>query len=292
MSISIERECRRQAGLHCVRSGAKVGQACGCADRWNSGWFKGSELGQQQIHAVLPEIDNLMYRTQKSVSMLAVLSILSGCGGSQVFLQDPSIPEALIEKMPLKVAGRYPENFQHYVHEETVAGKEKWTIDLGKSHEMLFSQLFRSMFSEYQVIDADTDPRDLGLDAVIEPSVEAFEFSVPHQTKTDEFAVWIRYRIKVFDSQGNQIANWPISAYGKSQTTTMGGDAALRRAAVLAMRDAAALVIMQMDKSTGISKLGAARNPAPAVQPAEAPELQQDEMLQSTTVEESPDDPG
>lgn len=229
-----------------------------------------------------------MYRTEKSVAILAVLLIMSGCGGSQVVLHDPSIPEALIDKLPLKVAGRYPENFQHFIHEETVAGKEKWTIDLGKSHQMLFSQLFHSMFSDYQVIDADTDPRDMGFDAVIEPSVDAFEFSVPHQTKTEEFAVWIRYRIKIFDSEGNQIANWPISAYGKSQTTSLGGDAALRRAAVLAMRDAAALVIMQMDKATGISKLSAARNQPAVITPVAIPELQPDDVLQTTTAEEPP----
>lgn len=233
-----------------------------------------------------------MYRTQKYASILAIVSILSGCGGSQVTLKDPYIPEALIEKLPLRVAGRYPENFQHFIHEETVAGKEKWTFDLGRSHQILFSQLFRSMFTDYQVLDADADPRDMGLDAVIEPSIDAFEFSVPHQTQTDEFAVWIRYRIKIFDSEGNQIANWPISAYGKSQSTSLSGDAALRRAAVLALRDAAALVILQMDKATGISKLSAAYKPAPASTPVAVPELQLDEVLQTTTVEEPPDDPG
>jgi hypothetical protein len=190
--------------------------------------------------------------------------LLCACGGAQVKLADPTIPEPLIDKLPLSVAARYPENFEHFVHEERVIGKEKWTIDLGRSNGLLFTQLFGWMFTEFQVIDATTDPKELDIDALIEPSIDAFEFSVPEQSQSEDFAVWIRYRIKIFDAAGNQVANWPISAYGKSQTTTFGGDAALRRAAVLAMRDAAALVIMQMDKATGISKLSAAASPQSA----------------------------
>ena len=143
------------------------------------------------------------------------------------------------------------------------------------------------MFTEFSVIDAATDPSDLGIDALIEPSIDAFEFSVPNQSQTDDFAVWIRYRIKIFDKEGVQIANWPIAAYGKSLSTTFGGDAALQRAAELAMRDAAALIILQMDKATGISKLRAAQ----AQQSPEPPTTVPAQMdLQSTTAEAIPDE--
>jgi len=91
---------------------------------------------------------------------------------------------------------------------------------------------------------------------------------VPQQSQTDAFAVWIRYRLRIFDSAGTQVANWPIAAYGKSQASTFGRDQALRYAAVLAMRDAAALIILQMDKATGISKLRNSGNmpPGPALE--------------------------
>jgi hypothetical protein len=204
-------------------------------------------------------------------------------------VQNPSIPKPLIDQLQLSVAARFPASFDNFVHEEQVIGKEKWSIDLGASNRLLFTQLFGSMFTDFMVIDNDTDARNLPIDALIEPSIDAFEFSVPSQSQTDEFAVWIRYRIKIFDSEGVQIANWPIAAYGKSQTSTFGGDAALRRAAVLAMRDAAALIIMQMDKSTGISKLRAAsprsNSPPPTVIPVE-------ENMQTTATEDIPDDSG
>lgn len=204
-------------------------------------------------------------------------------------MQDPHIPVPLIDPLPLSVAARYPAAFDKFVHEEQVIGKEKWTIDLGASNRLLFTQLFGSMFTDFVVIDENTDPKSLSIDALIEPSIDAFEFSVPNQSQTDEFAVWIRYRIKIFDSEGIQIANWPIAAYGKSQTSTFGGDEALRRAAVLAMRDAAALIIMQMDKSTGISKLRDASARSTSVQSGVTPG---DENVQTTAAEDISDESG
>ena len=227
----------------------------------------------------------------KFVSVAIIVAALSGCS-TQVSLKDPTIPDPLIDKMPLSVAARFPETFEHFVHEEQVIGKKKWTIDLGRSNSMLFEKLFDSMFTEFAVLPADTEPRDLGIDALIEPSIDAFEFSVPNQSQTDAFAVWIRYRIKIFDGEGNQIANWPISAYGKSLSKGISNDDALRRAAVLAMRDAAALIILQMDKATGISALIDARQGSLAAQPPAIGVPAPDKTLQTTTQEDPRDDSG
>lgn len=228
----------------------------------------------------------MSYRLKTAFTLFAVITV-AGCGGAKVTLDDPTIPEPLIDRLPLTVAARYPDVFDHFVHEERVFGKEKWSIDLGRSNRMLFTQLFGSMFTEFSVVPDGVDPRDLSFDALIEPSIDAFEFSVPSQSQTDDFAVWIRYRIKIFDNAGIQIANWPIAAYGKSQSVTFGGDKALQRAAILAMRDAAALIILQMDKETGISKLSEAR-----VQQVPPPESPEDLALQTTAVEEIPDESG
>ena len=197
--------------------------------------------------------------------VLATL-FLSACG-SNVKLAPPTIPEPLTEPIPMIVAVRMPANFQNYVHEEEVLGREEWTIDLGRSNAVFFEQLFGYMFTEMILLDEDDDPGAMTFDAMIEPSIDAFEFSVPAQTRTDSFAVWIRYRIKVFDSQGMLVADWPISAYGKSLTTAMGGSDALQRAAVLAMRDAAALMIMRLDDETEISSLAPRTAQATAVPP-------------------------
>lgn len=229
----------------------------------------------------------------RAMSAAALLTAMGGCA-SQVSLTDVTIPDPLVERIPISVAVKFPDAFEHFVHQEEVMGRETWTIDLGRSNELLFTKLFQAMFDHFQVIESNVDPRDVGVDAWIEPSIDAFEFSVPSQSRTDAFAVWIRYRIKIFDKDGNQFANWPMSAYGKSQSTTMGKDQALRRAAVLAMRDAAALIVMQMDRATGISSIGkepesslAATPEGPAQEPSTVEPAEQEHQ---TAASESPPD--
>ena len=179
---------------------------------------------------------------------------MAGCGAN-VTLDPVTIPTPLIDPMPLSVAVRIPAEFEHYVHEDEVLGREKWRIDLGRSNAALFSQLFEFMFTDVTVLGPDDDAANLSIDALIEPSIDAFEFSVPSQSKTESYAVWIRYRLKIYDSAGDMYANWPLSAYGKSEQFGLTGDEPLKRAAILAMRDAAALMIMNLDKSTAIAAL-------------------------------------
>ncbi len=233
--------------------------------------------------AASPGRSDLNSNTLRAISTAVFLTAVGGCS-SQVTINNPTIPDPLVEKIPLSVAVRYPSDFEHYVHEEKVIGKEKWTIDLGRSNKLFFTNLFRSMFNDLTVIDDSVEPGDLRIDALIEPSIDAFEFSTPSQSQTQAFAVWIRYRIKIFDREGKQFANWPISAYGKSQSTMMGGDDALKRAAVLAMRDAAALIVMQLDKATRISRLS-----RPSVSSvAASPDPQPPEPTTAEPVEEEP----
>lgn len=201
----------------------------------------------------------MTHSTRKALTGMLIAGLISGCAGSNVKLQMPTIPTPLIHQIPATVGLRMPENFYHFVHEEQVFGREEWSIDLGGSNAALFTQLFGYMFQNVIVLNDSDDPKALGIDALIEPSIDAFEFSVPNQSKTDSFAVWIRYRIRVFDFDGNEVANWPVSAYGKSQTSSISGSQALQRAAILAMRDAAALMIIKLDEMTGISKLAESR---------------------------------
>jgi len=219
---------------------------------------------------------------------LLLAGLLAGCGSS-VKLQAPTIPEPLLEQIPMSVGLRMAENF---VHEEKVYGREQWSIDLGRSNAALFEQLFAHMFATVTVLGPDDDPQSMSLDALIETSIDAFEFSTPDQSNTEAFAVWIRYRLRVYDKAGDLISNWPVAAYGKSQTTTMGGSDALQRAAVLAMRDAAALMIMKFDNVTRISSLAekSATNSAPA---GESPtEESQDTEVQTTALEGPQDEAG
>jgi hypothetical protein len=187
-------------------------------------------------------------------SIILVALFAAGCA-SNVTVEIPAIPKPHIEKLPMDVAVRIPAEFHNFVHEENVLGRETWTINLGASNASFFTQLFGYMFDNVIVLGPDDNALDYTFDALVEPTIEGFEFSVPNQSKTDSFAVWIRYRMQIFDSLGNNASTWTVSAYGKSQKEGMGGSKSLQRAAVLAMRDAAALILLQMDKSTKIGEL-------------------------------------
>jgi len=167
----------------------------------------------------------------------------------------PTIPEPRIEKIPVDVAVRMPAEFENFVHVEQVLGKDTWTIELGRSNAIFFTDLFGHMFDSIVVLGPDDDPRDYQFDALIEPEIDGFEFSTPSQSQSNAFAVWIRYRMSIFDSVGNRASSWTVNAYGKSQKEGLGGGDSLKRAAVLAMRDAAALIIMQMERVTNIRDL-------------------------------------
>lgn len=185
-----------------------------------------------------------------------------------------------------------PENFEHFVHTEKVYGRDEWSIDLGRSNAALFTQLMGYMFQSVTIIGADDDPKMANIDALIEPSIDAFEFSTPTQSNTDAFAVWIRYRLKVYDHEGTMVSNWPVSAYGKSRTTKLGGNKALQRAAVLAMRDAAALMIMKFDNVTRISSLANRTLATPAPAAVSLPDDAEADEAQTTALEGSKDDAG
>ena len=196
-----------------------------------------------------------MIAKNRALPFIGILLIaLAGCS-STTTMQAPTIPVPLTEKIPVDVLVRIPAEFDNFVHEEAILGRESWTINLGRSNAAFFEQLFAYLFTNITVIGPDDDARDFQFDALIEPSIDGFEFSVPTQSQTEAFAVWIRYRLRVFDRAGNNASNWTVSAYGKSQKQGLNSSNALQEAAVLAMRDAAALIIMQLDKSTQISQL-------------------------------------
>lgn len=218
--------------------------------------------------------------TRKTTFALLLGGLLSGCA-SNVQLSAPTIPAPLVEKIHVAVGLRLPENFHHFEHTESVFGREEYSIDLGNANAALFSQLFSFMFDSVVLVDPDTDPSSLNLDALVEPSIDAFEFSTPTQSQTESFAVWIRYRLRVYNREGTLVSNWPVSAYGKSLTSSGGKDGALRNAAVLAMRDAAALMLMKFDNVTRISELAEQPLPSQADDPVQ-PEVLQGQEDEST----------
>lgn len=195
------------------------------------------------------------------------LALLAGCS-TNVRLKDTRLPDALVEPYPLTVALRFGKDIEAFAYEETLPTGGKYTIDLGRASALMFRSTLEDMFAGVVPVPAGERPPE-GVDLLIEPSLVALEFAVPAQTVTKDFAVWIRYQVKVYDAEGNPQADYALSAYGKAARESMMGGTqdALQSAASLAIRDAAVLLLTGFEREAKLSTrqlagLAAAETPA------------------------------
>ena len=80
-----------------------------------------------------------------------------------------------------------------------------------------------------------------GVKAVMVPTIEEMQFSLPQETRLDMYEAWIKYKIRLLDTDGNLISEWPLTAYGKTETEFMKNrEQGLNGAMELALRDAGA----------------------------------------------------
>jgi hypothetical protein len=181
-----------------------------------------------------------------------VLLIGSGCSGSVNVQQ--TFPVPLVERMPLKIAVHYAPALTGYTYKEAAAAERDWTVQLGTANVRMFDAVFGGLFAVTQrVSGVETAAQEMpGLDAIVAPVVDTFELSVPSQSATDQFAVWIRYNIDVYGPDGQLIVRWPVAAYGQSGTGGLSDERSMERATVLALRDAAATIAVNFAKQPKI----------------------------------------
>jgi hypothetical protein len=118
----------------------------------------------------------------------------------------------------------------------------------------MFDSVFNGLFAETRRVSgiATAAAEMPGLNAIVAPAVDAFEFSLPSQSATDQYAVWIRYNLDVYGPDGQLIVRWPITAYGQSGTGGFSDEESMERAAVLALRDAAATIATSFSRQPKI----------------------------------------
>lgn len=175
---------------------------------------------------------------------LLVTLLLAAC--SQAVVVDAEFPEPVVPALPLRVGVHYSDAFRSYQYTEDLPNDVEWYFDLGGVNTKLFDGIFSALFDITSVVDNIGGDGDAfsGLDAVISPEIEAFEFSLPRQSRSDQYAVWIRYNLHIHDPTGTLITTWPVSAYGQSDARSFGASAAMEEAIIRAMRDAAASIII------------------------------------------------
>ena len=183
------------------------------------------------------ETGNHLRLPRRCLAALACAA-LSGCSTSLAV--NAIFPQPLVDPLPVRVGIFFDEALTTYLHEEKIPQQASYSIRLGDANVSMLSQLFDSMFASTEpVVGLPLDTADQGrLDAVIKPELERFEFDVPIQ-RTDNFVeVWMQYQMRLYETDGQLIAEWPVTGYGKAEHGNRG--AALNRAAVVAMREVGA----------------------------------------------------
>jgi len=174
------------------------------------------------------------------MAVLLVALVLSGCGVSNVVIEG-SFPTPNINKIPVTVAVYYDDalrGFSYLEYSET--GQEEFNIESGQSHMELFNAVLPAMFDRVIVVDNLEDARAEGVDAVFAPAIEEFQLALPAKTKLDVYEVWIKYNMRLLTAEGDYIADWILTSYGKTPTETFRSVAdGINEAAVVALRDLA-----------------------------------------------------
>jgi len=174
------------------------------------------------------------------MAVLLVALALSGCGVSNVVIEG-NFPTPNINKIPVAVAVYYDDALREYSYMEySETGQEEFNIESGQSHIELFNAVLPAMFDRVIVVDSLEDARVEGVDAVFAPAIEEFQLALPAKTKLDIYEVWIKYNMRLLTAEGDYIADWILTSYGKTPTETFRSAAdGINEAAVVALRDLA-----------------------------------------------------
>jgi hypothetical protein len=174
-----------------------------------------------------------------SLVLIAALA-LSACGVSNVVIEG-SFPTPNINKLPLSVAVYYDPALTEYAYiEYSETGDEEYNIASGQSHVELFNAVLPAMFDGVTTVDSIEAAKALGVDAIFAPLIEEFQLALPAKTKLDVYEVWIKYNMRLMTADGEYIADWVLTSYGKTPTQSMRSvETAINEAAIVALRDLA-----------------------------------------------------
>ncbi len=178
------------------------------------------------------------------VAAILCAMALSGCGASAKFSVDFSIPKPIVSPLPISIATYYPPQIRDHIFEEKIEKIGDFRIDMTGAHEALFSTVFSALFENSAEVE-DFKELPQGFHGVISPSVQEVQITLPSQTRSDYFEVWIRYQLQLWDHEGRLIHSWSLAAYGKANKNNYSSisnvsSSALHDATELAFRDAAA----------------------------------------------------
>lgn len=173
-----------------------------------------------------------------------LLGLLAGCGPAEVVVKG-NFPAPLMQKVPITLGVWYDEDFaNHEFFEEAKTKTESsWLVRTGEAQVQMWDSLLNGMFQRVLPMNGKPGPGQMNpsVDAVLIPQVEELQYAIPAHTSVKVYEIWMRYRLQLVTTGGQPIADWTMTAYGKTPTAFLQSDQeAVNLAAVMALRDAGA----------------------------------------------------
>jgi hypothetical protein len=183
----------------------------------------------------------------RSACLLLLLTLV-GCTNELVV--DADFPPPLVDPLPQTIGLYFDDEFRRYTHTEDTEDRSKWVITSGPAQVELFNQVLPHVFNQaHEIPYLPTADNPVSVDLVLHPQVNEFQYAIPRETKFKVFEVWIKYNLTAMDPEGNLIADWIVTAYGKTPTAFMQSDEDAMDAAIeVALRDLGANLSIAMPR--------------------------------------------
>ncbi len=197
----------------------------------------------QLITGKLFQIRNIGDLAGMKYSILAMALLLTACSATTINIEG-TFPAPLVQKLPLTVGVYYDEAFinHSFIEINDNTGDDQYIINSGASQIALFNTMLPAVFEQVIQLDSLESAADMsGIDAVFVPAIEEFQVGLPQKTRLNVYEIWVKYNMRLAQSNGDYIADWVMTAYGKSpEETFQSVDAGVNDAANVALRDLAA----------------------------------------------------
>lgn len=179
-------------------------------------------------------------RLKRSAAGILLLALVSACGVNSVTIQG-TYPTPNVPRLPLKLGVLYDDALREFNYiEYSETGQEEFDIRSGETHISLFNAVLPAMFEQVVFVDSEEEAAAAGVDAIFQPAIEEFQLALPYKTKLDVYEVWIKYNMRLVTPEGDYIADWVLTSYGKTpQENFRSNEQAINEATVIALRDLA-----------------------------------------------------
>ena len=169
--------------------------------------------------------------------LLLLVVLCQSC--TQSIVINTTVPDPLVEKIEnFNLAVIYEDNIQNYQYENINSKSSACCeIDFSDSQLNLFRKILQSFFPGLIELPNNNSEMLSNVHLYMEPQLDAFEFLSPEESRNDKYAVWLKYKIDIYDNKKTLLSNWYITGYGEQNTGSFGVSESLTKAIDLALRD-------------------------------------------------------